>query len=311
MGLVLCAGSVSADIVVRAATMPNVPGLTLASDLMRAPGGKAGNVAVMARRLGCDAVLWGCVGDDDLGELAVSGPRDAGVDVSHVRRATRPTGTALVTVLPDGDKSIVLTLGANDNWPGHADSIASEIEQAARDAAPDGVLVVDVESPPAIVAAALASAKRAGIRTILDPSPADRVTDEMLAAADHVTPDHLEAGQLVGIDVSSVEAAQRAGLELIDRGAGTAHVKLGGGGCVVMSHELSAVIDAARVRPVDTTGAGDAFAAGLAWTLLDGCDSVEATRFAVAAATYAVGIYGAQAAAPAREDLAPLLGRIT
>jgi ribokinase len=143
----------------------------------------------------------------------------------------------------------------------------------------------------------------------LDPSPADRVDAELLAAADFVVPNPPEAERLVGVAVEGVEDAFRAAERLREAGVGTALVKLGDGGCVVVGEKVHEHVRSAKCEAVDTTGAGDAFAGALAVALLEGSSARDAARWAVAAADVAVTGWGSQPSYPGRGELERRLAR--
>ncbi|MDX6670037.1 MAG: ribokinase [Solirubrobacteraceae bacterium] len=101
------AGTVNADFVFGVQEPPERGASLVARRLLRTSGGRAGNVAVMARRLGARARLFGCVGADELAQQALAGPRAAGADVTAVRRV--PAGTGVVAILvAGGTKTMVL-----------------------------------------------------------------------------------------------------------------------------------------------------------------------------------------------------------
>lgn len=287
--------------------LPDGAGATIGDLLLRTSGGKAANRAVLAARLGVPAVLVSCVGDDDLADQALAGPRTANVDLSGVRRRPGATGYSAVTVDDDGDKAITVALGANRRWGDEGAEVAEEVAVA-----PDGsVLVVDVEVPPVLVVTALTAARRRGFATVLDPAPPTQVSDELVAMADHVTPDEREARELTGIRISSTDDAGRAAVRLRERSARHAHVKLTGGGCVTAGPGGVFITDPPEdVDVVDTTGAGDAFAAGLAWALLEGERVDVAVRTGVAAATCAVTALGSQESYPGIDALRAMLARV-
>jgi ribokinase len=85
-------------------------------------------------------------------------------------------------------------------------------------------------------------------------------------------------------------------------------IKLGAVGCLVAAGQSCARIDGFRVAAVDTTGAGDAFNAGLAVAVGEGIPLVEAAAFANAAGAISVTRNGAQASLPDRDDVSRLLG---
>lgn len=305
--LILSLGSVNADFQVRV-DEPIEEGRTLiAKDFRRLGGGKAANVAFLARRLGIGARLLARVGDDDLAEQALAPLRGIGVDLDHVGVARgHPTAVSMIAVPPDGKKSILLALNANDAWDEpHVRDVADAVGRA-----PDGsVLVADCEVPPGVVEAAVDAARARGFAVVLDPSPAGRVDKKLLSRTSAVTANPKEARPLTDIEVDGVETASRAARRLAGLGTGMACVKLHDGGCVLAHEGGLSLVPAPDVEPVDSTGAGDAFAGALAVALLEKKPPLEAVCFAVAASSLAVTAYGSQPAYPSRERIGELLAK--
>lgn len=307
-GMILSLGSINADFQVRIARRPAVSETLPGSDFRRFGGGKAANVAYLARRLGHAVRLFGHVGDDDLAWQALAPLRDIGVDLSGIKQvAGNATGVAMVTVPPDGKKGIVLAANANEAWTVEdAAGIAREINAAPENA----VLVLDCEIPLFVLERAVEAAGRRGYMTILDPSPADRVSDCLVAGAGLVVPNAVEAERLTGLHCNDVDSAAHAGSCLLARGASAACVKLSGGGCVLVENERVTHVGAVPVAVVDTTGAGDAFAGALAVALAEQRSPVDAVRFAVASTHLAVTGYGSQTASPVREQIQGIFNRL-
>jgi ribokinase len=305
---VFTAGTVNADFVFGVQAPPERGASLVAHRLLRTSGGRAGNVAVMARRLGAHARLFGCVGADELAQQALAGPCAAGVDVAAVRRVPVDTGVVAILVA-EGTKTMVLAPGANDAF-GEADGqrLAAELQRAAG----GSVLVVDNEVSSTALTTALEAARESGRPTVLDPTQPERVDELLLGLADHVTPNADEAARMTGVEVTSAADAERAGRRLLDRGARHAHVRLPGGGCVSVAPDdrALAVLAPTDLPVVDTTGAGDAFAGTLASAIMAGRPLVEAVRRAVAAAAYAVTGFGAQESYPDAAALDALARRV-
>ena len=280
--IVLSLGSIDVDFQMRVEQRRGVSETLLGSDFLRAGGGKGADVALVARRLGRPAALVARLGADELAEIALAPLRDHGVDLSRVGVLDeQATGVSMVTVPPDGRKGIVLAANANRRWEAGG-------EARARDAvagAPEGsVLVVDCEVPDAVALAAVEAARARGLRVVLDPSPADRVTDGLLSHAHHAVPNAGEAAALTGVEVEGPPSAPEAARRLAGRGVRAPVVKLPGGGCVALSDGRATPMPAADVEVVDTDGAGDAFAGALAVALLEGAPLARAAAFACAAA---------------------------
>jgi ribokinase len=305
---VFAAGTVNADFVFGVHEPLERGASLVAQRLLRTSGGRAGNVAVMARRLGARARLFGCVGADELEQQALAGPRAAGVDVAAVRRVSADTGVVAILVA-GGTKTMVLAPGANDAF---AEADGQRLAADLHAAADGSVLVVDNEVSPASLATALEAAREGGRATVLDPTRPERATERLLRLADHVTPNADEAARMTGVEVASARDAERAGRGLLERGAGHAHVRLPHGGCVTVrpDGEALAVAAPSDLPVVDTTGAGDAFAGTLATALMTGRPLVEAVRLAVAAAAFAVTGFGAQESYPDAQALEALGRRV-
>lgn len=298
-------GSINLDFQVRAERWPESGETLFVSDYLRVSGGKAANRAFIARKLGHPAVLLGRVGDDDLGVEALRPLRAAGVQVAGVA-VTRntPTGVSMIVVRPDGDKTILLAPNANTAFK---DSDEHSVVDALRHAPAGSVVSLDLEISEFVVRLALHEARRRNLCILLDPSPADNMRDDFYEYADWVTPNHTEAHRLTDVEVTDTETAWQAAQALVDRGARGACVKLADGGCVGIRGEERFAVSAARVNIVDKTGAGDAFAGGLAVAALEQQSTAAALRFAVAASTLAVTAYGSQAAYPDRNQLEEFL----
>jgi ribokinase len=308
-GTVISLGSVNADFQVRVDRRPDLSETLLAQDFLQVSGGKAANVAYLARRLGATALLLAHVGDDTLAEQALQPLRDLGVDLRYVQTVIgKPTGVSMIAVPPDGKKGIILAGNANLHW---SEDDRAGIEAVIAEAPSDSVLVVDYEVAPFIVACAIAAAHQRGIPVILDPSPADRVDQALWPQVTYIVPDAGEAQKLTGMAIDSVEQAVEVARYFVSQGVKNACVKLEDGGSVLANHEMSLHVPAISLEVVDTTGAGDAFAGGLAVAVLEKRSLVDAVCFATAASHAAVTKYGSQPAYPDRSELDSLLEKFT
>lgn len=305
---ILALGSINADFQVRIERRPEVSETLIAHDFTRLSGGKSANVAFLAARLGVAARLLGHVGDDDLAEQALAPLRDARIDLGGVTRvAGAHTAVSMIMVPPDGQKGIVLAPNANSAWK--AEDLRPVLG-AVRAAAAGSVLVVNGEIPASVVRAAMQAAREAGVLTVLDPSPADAVGDELLALADFLVPNAGEASRISGTPCGDPPAALRAAQDLRKRGARVVCIKLSDGGCVVVDGENAFHVPPVPVRVVDSTGAGDAYAGALAVAVLEQRPLEDAARFAVAASHLAVTGWGSQPAYPDRGEIEDMMRRL-
>lgn len=284
---VLVIGSANADLVVSAERRPSGGETVLGGDTIVLPGGKGANTAVAAAKLGADVALLGAIGDDAYGRLLTESLREAGVHTELLHTVDRPTGVAYITVTPDGENSILVSPGAN-----------SALEPSALEGAPAGakVMVASMEIPLPTVEHAVAVAAEAGVRTLLNLSPASEVSRQTLAALDVLLVNEHEAGWLLG---SGIEPAK-----LLELGPRSAVVTLGARGALVITEDGTVEIASPKVEAVDTTGAGDAFTGGLAASLATGVTLETAARNAVRVAAISVTRRGAQPSYPSAAELA-------
>lgn len=293
----LVVGSANADLVIGVERRPGAGETVLGSDLAVHPGGKGANQAVAAARLGARTALLARVGDDGNGQLLLDSQRAAGVDTAGVLVGGAPTGVALITVDPSGDNSIVVSPGANGKLTPGDVRAADALLRASR------VVSAQLEIPLATVVE-LVRRLPEGTRFVLNPSPPRELPDEVLAACDPLIVNEHEAKVIVGGELEgSPEDWARALLAL---GPRSVVVTLGAEGALVATAEGSARVAAVKVDAVDTTGAGDAFTAALAWKLGAGAGLGDAAGYAARVGAAAVTRAGAQVSFPTAEEVAVL-----
>jgi len=294
-------GSFNADLTSYMERMPR-PGETVSGrKFVTGPGGKGSNQAVAAVRLGADVTFIGRVGDDVFAELAMNTWHNEGINTDFVVRDTdHATGVAPIFVDDSGENSIVVVLGANLQIK------RTDIDSAADVIAEADVLIVQLEINHDIVAYALETAKKRGIRTILNPAPAAHLPDEVIGLADFITPNETELETLSRQSGTDVESLAR---KLMKRDDQTVIVTLGSQGARYVTRDESAVIPTFDVDVVDTTGAGDAFNGGLAVGLAEGLDISAAVRLASATAALCVTRPGTTLSMPQREEVDALLAQ--
>ena len=265
-------GSTNVDLVLQVPAMP-APGETvLSADARREPGGKGGNQAVALARLGADVRLVSAVGDDADGRWSVEQLASEGVDVTDVATVAAPTGLAVVTVDARGENSIVVAPGANNHV----------VAPTALDA---DVVLLSLEVPLAAIEETAALARRSGVPVVLNAAPAQALTASLLA----------------GVDVLVVNETEWAALG--QPVSGRVVVTLGSAGCRVIEDGPEELLPAVAVEVVDTTGAGDCFAAAIAYGVGLGWPLAESCAFAVRAAGLSVTAAGARGGMPRIADL--------
>ncbi|CAM5663504.1 Ribokinase OS=Streptomyces alboniger OX=132473 GN=rbsK PE=3 SV=1 [Streptomyces alboniger] len=295
----LVVGSANADLVIGVERRPGAGETVLGSDLAVHPGGKGGNQAVAAARLGARTALLARVGDDGHGRLLLDAQRAAGVDTAGVLVGGAPTGVALITVDPSGDNSIVVSPGANGRLTPADVRAAASLLHASR------VVSAQLEIPLETVVEVVRSLAPDS-RFVLNPSPPRPLPPEVLAACDPLIVNEHEAKVILGeggVEGSVSDAPEDWARLLLAKGPRSVVVTLGAEGALVASPQGVARVPAVKVTAVDTTGAGDAFTAALAWRLGAGSSLAEAAAYASRVGAAAVTKQGAQDSFPTAAEV--------
>ena len=287
-------GSLNADLVVRVRRLP-APGETvLGKDLVRLGGGKGGNQAVAAARLGARVAMVARVGHDDAGSNLIAGLAQAGIDSSLILRdATSPTGLAIVLVEEGGTNTVTVVPGAN------AMLSTADVDQWASTLREAPILVLQLEVPLKTVMHAAETGRRHGATVILNAAPAADFSRRLHTSIDVLIVNEFEAQALAlsysGDARRSFESCAR---EWLTAGVKAAIVTQGSADTLVYHHDQVDRIAPPEVEAVDTTGAGDAFVGAFAVALACGLEVRQSVEIANAAAALSVTSIGAQLAMP-------------
>ena len=276
MSTIAVLGSVNLDIVAKVSRLPE-PGETVTgAELSRFPGGKGGNQALAAKRLGADVSLVACVGNDAAADEALELLREGGVDLSRVRIVDdAATGTALIAVARSGENHIVVAPGANQKL------VVADAENIVADA-----LICQLEIPTAVITEA---ADAFDGFFCVNLAPACEIDVKVLQRADLVVVNETESnwyGDSLGACNGIVATTRGGGLATLERAG-----------------EVIAEAAPPTVAAVDTTGAGDTFTAALTVALVEEQVPEAALGFACAAGAAATTSMGAQPSLPYRDSL--------
>ena len=299
-GTVSVIGSMNADYTVTAQRLPG-PGETITGGpLQLLPGGKSGNQAAAAARIGATVRMFGAVGSDSNADCLLERLEDAGVDVSNVRRVLGPSGTTVIVVDADGENIIVYSPGSN------AQVTVDYVQSMKDELVSSSVLGLCLESPIETVTAAARMCHEAGVKVLLNDSPFTPVIPaELVEAADVLLVNEHEMAQLLGIDEPEDDDWDNfdwnhAADCMAEYGFKEAIVTLGGDGSVVLDtaapeNERIIRIAPVKVDAVDTTGCGDSVMGTVLAGLASGFSLQDAAKLASYVSAYAATGYGAQA----------------
>jgi len=305
---VLVVGSLNMDLTAFAPRLP-LPGETLmGTGWATANGGKGGNQAVAAARLGARVAMIGRVGRDAHGEALRAALIAEGIECDAINTdPLHPTGVALITVDSRSQNTIVVIAGSN------AELSSADIDAQRELFAAATIVLFQLETPLPSVRRGIELAAEHGKFVILNPAPAPEgaiLDEEMLTGVTLLVPNETEAAQLSQLPVTSVEEAILAAQELRTRGCREVIVTLGALGVVHVGRSEPRHYPAQATQALDTTAAGDTFIGGLAASLARGDDLTQAIYFGQLAASLSVSRSGAQTSIPTLAEVSELRRRL-
>lgn len=295
---IVVVGSINMDLVSHTRRIPMPGETTMGSDFEMHSGGKGANQAVAVARLGHPSILLGAVGNDIFGSNLLATLRDYGVDVSYIKCADEPSGTAIIAVDCAGENSIIVNPGSNTHvTPTYLERTSTPLENAA-------MILTQLETPIESVMwlTKFCSAKQ--IPLMLDPAPAADLPDALLAKVTWFTPNETEAT----FYMKDGESTEQMLARLFKLGTANIILKQGSKGVILATpNGVPEVVDAFRVKALDTTAAGDAFNGAFAVSLARGNSPTPSARFAAAAAAISVTRAGAQPSLASQGEVLALM----
>lgn len=298
MDRIIVIGSSNTDMVIKTDKLP-VPGETiLGGTFLMNPGGKGANQAVAAARLGGKVTFITKRGNDLFGNQTVGLLMREGIDTQFIVKDLEfPSGVALITVDSEGENSIVVAPGSNSNL------MPEDIPQMIFENGKFEILLLQLEIPLNTVEYSAVKASERGIKVILNPAPAVKLSDNLLQHIWLLTPNETETEIITGVRITDIPSAERATEVIQKRGVKNVIITLGETGAFVKSENYTGLIPGVKVNPIDTTAAGDIFNGALAVAISEGRNLNDAVTFANKAASISVTRMGAQASAPYRSEI--------
>ncbi|MCA1244566.1 ribokinase [Stappia stellulata] len=296
-------GSINLDLVVSLPRLP-APGETIVGpDHQSFAGGKGANQALAAARAGARVRMIGAVGQDAHAGPALANLEAAGVDLSGVRHLEGTTGLAMIGVAADGENLIMCASGVNARVA--ADWLEGELS-------PEVLLVLQRELRAEPIRDAVARARAAGARVLLNAAPSgDADLASLLDDVDIVVANEIEAAELGIARGAAPGSSAEAFCAVLGGAERLSVVTLGPRGVVARLGTDVWRVAAPRIEVVDTTGAGDAFVGALAAALDRGADVPRALCEGTAAGALACTATGAQTSSPGAQAIAALADTLT
>jgi len=291
-------GSLNVDYIAKVGRLPT-PGETVAAqELDIVFGGKGANQAVAAARQGADVSLVGTVGQDEMGKAYLAHLEREGIEIGRILETpVAATGAAFISVDDEGENMIVVAAGANGL------TVPENVRAVATGIASSGLLLAQFEVPLTAVVEAIKIANEAGVPTVVNPSPIRQTFPWQEVKVDFLIVNEGEAEELFGFAPRGRRDADLVADTIEGMGFGTLIVTRGSESTLVFAPKDALAVPTLPVLPIDTVGAGDAFAGCFAARIAGGESLEEAVRAANCAGALATLGSGAQEPLPDRDQV--------
>lgn len=262
-------------------------------------GGKASNQAIALGRLRINTAFIGKVGSDQFGRLAEKWLKDSNVETSGLLWSNDlPTSTGIILLDQKGMNMIVNGIGASQSLT------FDEINKSLQLFTNAKYLLTGFEIPIDVALSAAKLGKKMGMKTIINPGPAPEFELGDMHYVDLLIPNETEAKIIAYNDPEISLPPSTVAQSIIDKHQVKAVViTLGDKGCFCLDSNGSWTIDAIPCPVADTTGAGDAFCAGLTSGLVEGLDLRLACQWANHVASLSVSKPGTIPSFPTFEEV--------
>lgn len=298
---IVVVGSCNTDMVVKSDRLPKPGETVLGGSFMMNSGGKGANQAVAVARLGGNATFITKTGNDLFGKQSIRMFKEENIDIDNILSdPSLPSGVALIMVDGDGENCIVVASGANANLSINDIEIVRDVIESA------DILLMQLEIPMDTVEYAAKIAFDKGVKVVLNPAPAARLSNELMRYLHTIVPNNTEAEILSGIKVSDWDSAQNAANEISAKGVNNVIITLGAKGAFIKEGESYYEVPVEKINAIDTTAAGDTFCGAFCVAISEEKSIFDAVKFANKAAGITVTREGAQSAIPYRYEISAI-----
>lgn len=263
---VFCCGSLHLDVMMQAPNLPRLDETVVGTGVDYAFGGKGGNQAVAAAKMGAQVAMAGRIGDDAFGQTLLNTLMGAGVDIGQIQRGQGASGMSTAIVCQGGGYGAVIVSAANLQIDPSQITVPNDAS----------VVLLQNEIPETVNISVAHQARDRGALVILNAAPAREMSPILLELVDILVVNRIEAADLLGVSVADLDPMQPVT-------AARAIITLGGDGLVIQDG-ASLHQSGHQVPVISTHGAGDAFLGALAARLDQGDDLTKAAAFGQAAA---------------------------
>lgn len=296
MGLFVI-GSSNTDLVIYLDHIPKIGETVIGGESSVIFGGKGANQAVAAKRAGADINFITQLGDDGFGQGMKKHFMQEELPQRYVLTdLEQPSGIAQIFVSKKGENSIAVASGSNGTLT------FERLKPFLKDIASSDLVLVQFEIPIKTIEKMIDFCFDKGVRILVNPAPAIKLTPLQLKKIWMITPNESEAEILTGISVIDKDSAFRSAQMILAQGVKHCIVTLGEKGSVWVSEKGAFHFTAPSVKALDTTAAGDIFNGYLADGITRALTIEKAIVISHAAASLSVKVKGAQTSIPKRDE---------
>jgi len=283
------------DLVAGVEKFPETGQTIFGKSFERFPGGKGANQAVMLGKLGAPVEFLGALGNDSFAQELHQHLSHNNVGTENLITTENSTGTALITVDSKGENQIIVIPGANyDLIPDNLPDLDPILKNSR-------ALLLQLEIPLETISFIINKAKKFDTEIILDPAPSQELPEEILKKVDYLLPNEGELRQLLPLYKNNT--AKELSQKLLEKGVKNVLLTRGEKGVSLFNADGEKHFSAFKVKAVDTTAAGDAFAGAFAYGLYQGWPAEKCISFASATAAISVTRSGAQVSLPTGKEI--------
>ncbi|MDR0403823.1 MAG: ribokinase [Treponema sp.] len=302
---VVVQGSMIFDLITKAKVLPKVGQAVIGTGFGMFSGGKGANQAVQLARLGAGVTMIGRIGCDFMGDFLLERHKEEGINTKYITR-DKETATSLCAIHVDeqGHNDIIVVPQANGRCS------AADVEAAESSIAEADVVLTQLETTTEAMEKTVELGAKHGKPVVLNPAPAAKISSEVLKQVFLLTPNETEAEEISGIGQNEYDAEEwrkRAAAKMHDLGAERVIITLGEAGCYYSPRGSESFAPAFKIKPEDSTAAGDAFNGALCFALARGKTVEEAMRWGNAAGALAASRFGSQASLCTMAELVSFL----
>tara|TARA_Y100000588_G_scaffold314948_1_gene342810 strand:+ start:312 stop:1226 length:915 start_codon:yes stop_codon:yes gene_type:complete len=294
-----------ADLAFFAEKIPSMGETIIGKKYIIGPGGKGSNQAVAAAKAGIKTHFISKIGDDQFGAMAKKIYDESGVDYSNVIISKEhSTGAAGILVNENSGVNAINVV------PGAAGALTTkDIDEASDTMKNSSIFLTQLEVPKEVAFYSIKKAYQYSVKTILNPAPAALIDKEIFHLIDYFTPNETEASFYANHPIKTIDDARQAAIKILEMGVKNVIITLGEKGAYFSNNKENHEISIAKLSSpvVDTTGAGDAFNAGLAVAIAEGKNMKESLNFASATAGLSTTKIGTANSMPTRDEIEKIL----